>query len=1131
MPQRAPASPDRSSSRASSRASGSGRSSGGSPRELGPRRESSATSPGASRSRSPAAPTASTRFAARLDVGRPAAGPGRAGRACAGSTGDRRPRPATGFAIDESVAAASAVRLFPPDIATCDDCLRELFDPADRRYRYPFTNCTNCGPRATIIEELPYDRARTSMRDFPLCPDCEAEYRDPADRRFHAEPVACPACGPRLAFRRPGDPAPTAIGDDAPSRRPSRTLAAGGIVAVKGLGGYHLACDATDAAAVDRLRDRKRRWAKPFAVMVRDLAAARRAGPARPGARPSCSRRRPGRSSSSTVARGRRRARRSPPRAVPDGNRADRPLPAVHAAPPPAARGGRPADRPDERQPRPTSRSSPTTTRRWSGWPAIADAFLASTTADPGPLRRLRDAGGGSGRGRPRVDHPPRPRLRARTRSTCRWPCPPGERSWPSAPSSSTRSRWRAGRGPTWRRTPATSRTWPPTARSRGTSRTSSGCWPSSRTGSPTTSTRRTSPRSTPSSGSRRTGGSPSSTTTPTSRRAPAEHGVAGPFIGVAYDGLGMGDDGTFWGGELLVADLAGYRRVARFGLAPMPGGASAVQKPYRMALGYLLGAEGDGDGDRRDGLGRPRSAPASGPRRRGPTEPRPLPRPARPARGGGRPGPGRAPAQRPARLERRPPLRRRQQPARPARRRRVRGAGRDRPRDGRRSGGPAAALPYRLVRHDGLLVFDPRPTLLALLEGRGGRDHAGRRSRPASRRRSSPVTPGALRRGAPRRPGSASSACRAASSRTAGSPTTLVGGLARDGFEVHINERVPVERRRHQLRSGGRRRRSARGAIHRIVAVRPLPAPPGTGLRRTAAMCLGIPGKVIEIHDEAGLRMGRVDFGGVRKEACLAYAPGGRARRLRHRPRRVRDQPGRRGRGAADPRAPERDGRRHGAGARDDGPGDEPAGGRRRPGPPRPARRSRTGSRRRPPRPEGRRHEVPRRVPRPRARPEAHRRDPPDHDPAVDAHGGLRRPDPHDRQAGHRRDAARRRPDDPRPGLPGLRDAARADRQGAGDRRPARRHLHQLRRHAPRPGLHDGPPRAQGPRRRRPDRLLAARRGPGRPGEPRPPGRLLRGRASRRPRRRTRWRSGRPPSSASTTSRSSSRTCSCRRR
>src|SRR5450759_3084542 len=187
---------------------------------------------------------------------------------------DRSIEPGAGFLIEESEASASTERLFPPDIATCDDCLRELFYPADRRHRYPFTNCTNCGPRATIIDELPYDRARTSMRDFPLCAGCKAEYRDPANRRFHAEPVACPDCGPQLSYRQPGDAGPAAHREAALTAAIT-DLSAGRIVAVKGLGGYHLACDATDAAAVARLRDRKHRWAKAFAVMVRDVTAAR----------------------------------------------------------------------------------------------------------------------------------------------------------------------------------------------------------------------------------------------------------------------------------------------------------------------------------------------------------------------------------------------------------------------------------------------------------------------------------------------------------------------------------------------------------------------------------------------------------------------------------------------------------------------------------------------------------------------------------------------------------------------------------------------------------------------------------------------------------------------------------------
>ena len=171
------------------------------------------------------------------------------------------------FEILDSVEQEGHEVMISPDIAICDNCRREVLDPSDRRYRYPFINCTNCGPRFTIIKDVPYDRAKTTMAGFPMCPECAAEYGNPLDRRFHAQPNACPVCGPRVWLTdKHGRPVHSQVID---------VLKSGAIVAVKGLGAFHLAADASNREAVRLLRKRKRRDAKPFAVMARDLEAAR----------------------------------------------------------------------------------------------------------------------------------------------------------------------------------------------------------------------------------------------------------------------------------------------------------------------------------------------------------------------------------------------------------------------------------------------------------------------------------------------------------------------------------------------------------------------------------------------------------------------------------------------------------------------------------------------------------------------------------------------------------------------------------------------------------------------------------------------------------------------------------------
>ncbi|MFG2026904.1 carbamoyltransferase HypF [Streptomyces sp. NPDC048825] len=478
---------------------------------------------------------------------------------------------AAGFHVWHSAPGHTGTvpREIPPDAAICDACLHELRNPHDRRHRYPFINCTDCGPRATIIEDLPYDRIRTTMRRFPLCADCAAEYADPGDRRFHAEPVACPACGPRLAWDelRGGEALRAAV----------KTVAEGGIVALKGLGGYQLVCDAGDPRAVAELRRRKHRPTKPFAVMVGDVdTAARlaRIGSAEYATLTSSAR--------PVVLLARLRSRGETP--LVDGvhpglSRVGLFLPTTglhhllldELARPLVVTSGNLSDEPIAVEDADARRALA----------AVADGFLTHDR----PIRARYDDSVVQFAGRTRITV-------RRARGLAPAPLPLDVHEPIAGAGAHLKHTFalaadgRAHLGPHTGDL-ADVATYDAFRTSYADLKRLTGIEPVAiahdlHPGYLSTQWAEAQPL----------------------RRIPvqhhhahvaacaAEHGVRGRFLGVAYDGLGLGDDGTLWGGEILVADLSGYRRVGRFATAPLPGGDAAVRHPSRTALGHLLGGE-----------------------------------------------------------------------------------------------------------------------------------------------------------------------------------------------------------------------------------------------------------------------------------------------------------------------------------------------------------------------------------------------------------------------------------------------------------------------------------------------------------------------------------------------------------
>jgi hydrogenase maturation protein HypF len=480
------------------------------------------------------------------------------------------PRGYAGFSIEAS-GAGDGIQPVPADIGTCAACLREVMDPADRRFGYPFTNCTQCGPRFTIIRALPYDRPSTTMAGFAMCPRCRGEYEDPADRRFHAQPNACPACGPRLALLDPlGLPTATP-----PLPAAARLLAEGSILAIKGIGGFHLACDAANAAAVARLRARKGREAKPLALMVPDLAAAEQLCEVSSAERALLTA--PGRP---IVLLRARRGAPVAPAVAPDLDTLGIMLPyaplqhLLFAAPPcpPALvmTSGNASDEPiaiDDLEAR----------QRLGG---IADAFLLHDR----PIEARCDdsvtriAAGGELPLRRSRGYAPLPvalPIAARPVLACGAElkvtiCVTRGRYAFLSPHIGDLEHYEtyvAYREMVARMLDLFRVRPQAVAHDLHPGYLSTRFALEQDPGLPRIGVQHHHAHV---------------------AACMAEHGLTGPVLGVAFDGTGYGPDGHVWGGEFLIADYAGFRRAAHLAYVPMPGGDRAVREPFRMALAHL---------------------------------------------------------------------------------------------------------------------------------------------------------------------------------------------------------------------------------------------------------------------------------------------------------------------------------------------------------------------------------------------------------------------------------------------------------------------------------------------------------------------------------------------------------------